>query len=403
MIFKLLKNGSAFFWLALIGFSLLLTGCENFMQQKQQPIPEKNTFPSAKVSRPQAATTIHNVVLLLPMSGELAATSKAINNGFLAAYYDIQQKRSGINIKVIDTSNQDIVSVYNQAVAKGVDMVVGPLTKQEVAALATISPLPVPTLALNTLDNYYNKPIVNLYQFGLSPQDEAIQVAIKITQDGHHNVAVITPSNSWGQGLSVAFQRQLSLQGGQVIANMGYEAHDDFDLKIRGLLDINSAQLRKRSGQPIQHRQDIDAIFLIASPSTARQIIPLLKFYYAGNVAIYAISSIYSGSPNPDLDRDLDGAVFCDMPWIINFANLPLQLQDIRSKITTLWPDSSVANSRLYALGIDAFNVAIDFNQLLLNPKSGFSGATGVLFLDDYNHIYRKLNWATMREGNVEL
>lgn len=397
-----MKKLLAFCWGVLVSCSLLLTGCESVVTQVQ-PTPENKPLSYAKVNRPQVTSPIHNIALLLPMSGEFALTSKAIHDGFLAAYYDVQQKKGDVSIKVVDTSNQDIVSVYNQTVAKGVDIVVGPLTKQEVGALAKLNPLPVPTLALNTIDNYYNNPTVNLYQFGLSPQDEAIQVAIKTMQDGHHNVAVIAPSSAWGKGIMQAFEKQLSLQGGKVIARMSYDVHDDFDLKIKDFLEVNSDdQLRKKSKQPIQHRQDIDAIFLISSPIAARQMAPLLKFYYEGKIALYALSGIYSGKPNPDLDRDIDGVIFCDMPWVINFASLSLELQDIHNKITALWSNSAVGgNMRLYALGIDAFNLAIDFNELLRSPKAGFGGATGALFLDDYNHIYRKLGWATMQEGAV--
>ena len=46
-----------------------------------------------------------------------------------------------------------------------------------VQAIAEMGSLPVPTLALNTLDDYQSVSTYNFYQFGLSPRDEAVQAA----------------------------------------------------------------------------------------------------------------------------------------------------------------------------------------------------------------------------------
>ncbi|WP_280522018.1 penicillin-binding protein activator [Candidatus Coxiella mudrowiae] len=62
-------------------------------------------------------------------------------------------------------------------------------------------------------------------------------------------------------------------------------------------------------------REDFDTIFLVANSRQERQIIPLLRFYYADDVSIYATSAIYS--PSVIIDYDLDGMIFDDMPWVL--------------------------------------------------------------------------------------
>ena len=184
-----------------------------------------------------------------------------------------------------------------------------------------------------------------------------------------------------------------------------YVSQDNFDQVTQKALDV----VRKRIPDPthktsrvkleITHRDDVDAVFLLAQPQVARQIVPLLKFY-AGDVPIYTISTIYSGNPNTVLDQDLNGVFFCDLHWVIkNPFNLSPRLQAIRNQIMTLWPDFA-GYTKFYALGIDAYLIAMSLNKLAHSPETTLDGATGELHLDRFNHIYRTLDWTQMQQGS---
>lgn len=362
-------------------------------------------------ARPLAAKEISSVALLLPLSGNWAAASSVIRNGFLAAYYYQQaqakkgegEKKAAVNVKVIDTAGKDIAAIYREAVAAGVDVIVGPLTKQEVEALAAIGGqqgLPVPTLALNTLSDYQSHPLVNLYQFGLSPQDEAQQAAIRMLQDGYRNIAVVMPDNEWGRAIAAALSRELEKHGGKVVGTLEYhEGQDDLDSKVRQLLSIGDDDLQPNK-VPSAYHGDIQAVFLIAEAPSARQLAPLFRFYTQSSLPLYATSHIYGGFVRASVDKDLDGISFCDVPWAVtNPIELDAAQKDIRNKINTLWPDSLRNNARLYALGVDAYNVAVNINDLLRSPHTSIDGATGQLTLDDYNHVARQLTWTVMQHG----
>lgn len=357
-----------------------------------------------QVARPTLNAAPHNIALLLPLSGTWSSSSMAIRNGFLAAYYSQLPNKSGVNVKVVDSNGKNIIDLYREVIAQGADVVVGPLTKTDVNALAAMgNSLPVPTLALNTLDDYYKHPVVNLYQFGLLPQDEAKQAAVKILQGGRHNIATIVPGNTWGQGITTVLQNELSRFGGRVVATFTYDVNtEDFDLKLRNFFGVTKEELQHHDSinSANNYRSDIDAIFLVAEPKIARQIVPLVKFYTNGNIPIYATSTIYSGFVQSSLDMDLDGVMFCDAPWTItNQADLDANLQLIRNKLSILWPGALQGNTRLYALGIDAYNLAINLNDFITGTRANFAGATGELSLDNYNHVYRQLRWTSFRDG----
>ena len=80
-------------------------------------------------------------------------------------------------------------------------------------------------------------------------------------------------------------------------------------------LDINLEFTPRR-------RDDIDLLFLAANASQARLLAPQLRFFQAHDLPFYATSSIYGGKPSPAVDADLDGIIFGEMDWILDTAVL---------------------------------------------------------------------------------
>ncbi len=257
-----------------------------------------------------------HMALLLPLTGPLSGPGNAIKDGVMAANTSNASK-----ITLYDTNSSSVESLYQQAVADGAEYIVGPLSKQNVATIAAMDH-PVPTILLNDLDA---RPHQRAYQFGLSPSNEAKQVAIKARKSGYNRALVIAPAGGWGNEVSAAFANQWQTKGGYVVGSLRYQTNDDMNALIRDFLQITDSEARERQlktilGHSIEttpsRRQDFDMIFLLAYPSKARQIMPLLKYYYAGDVPVYATSSVYAGSINVMKDRDLNGIVFCDMAWV---------------------------------------------------------------------------------------
>ena len=89
--------------------------------------------------------------------------------------------------------------------------------------------------------------------------------------------------------------------------------------------------------------------------------------------------------------------------WDLKPESLPSNLFVIRQHIASFWPQSLRRHPELYALGIDAYHLIDQLNQLSQSPQVGFSGATGTLFLTPNGHIFRQLLWAKMINGNPVL
>lgn len=331
------------------------------------------------------------IALLLPLSGNLSGPGLAIKDGFMAALEE-SSRRYNVSVKLYDTNAENIKSLYTKSIEEGANFVVGPLAKNQVAEIARISH-PVPTLLLNETEI---KPQTNAYQFGISPTNEALQIASKIRKKGYGHALVIAPMGTWGKDIVDAFSNQFRKTGGQVIETFYFSPDDDLTTSIRDLLHVPSESVIRQRAQKNIHeplrRQDFDVIFLVAYPTKARQIVPTLRYFYAGDVPIFATSNAYSGAVNTSQDRDLNNVIFCDMPWIFN--------HQIKNQN---WPEQYNSYNRLYALGMDAFSLSTRINQLLLFPAININNNSGVVYLNNGQEISRILAFGKFINGKAEM
>ena len=360
---------------------------------------------SMQLVETMAAERPATLALLLPLDTVAGAV---IRDGFMSAYYDVLSIGGKVpEVLLYDTStSDDIVALYNRAVADGAEMVIGPLQKPLVALLHQERNLPVPTLALNNVEG--SEPLSDdLIQFALSPENEAVQVAKKAWADGHRYAALLTPAEMFDdfyQRKRDSFVNHWLALGGQIVAMEAYQ--DDYTGIVESLLDIDDSEARRdRLSELIdedleyvqRRRQDIDFIFLIAEPGPARQINPTLAYLFAGDIPVYASQDVYSGIPRPLVDNDLNGILFGDSPWLLGFND------DLKADATALFPQTSALNLRLQAFGVDAFRLYPRLKQLREVPDSQIYGATGLLRLGENHNIIRELNWARVQEGVAQL
>lgn len=345
--------------------------------------PGNSLFPdNGSLSHIQNTPPPRHITLLLPLHGPLSASGQTVRDGFLSTYYASSTKNQQ-TISFLDTSQNNIAALYQQALSEGADMVVGPLTKENVQSLSRAN-IPVRTLALNYTDG--SLP-TNFYEFGLSPVDEAEQLADKVWQANHKRAIIIAPQDAWGQRVVGTLTSRWQSLGGSVSDTFYFTKETDLSSGIAALLHVDrnndQKQMKKENNKTIleqQRRQDFDVIFLLAPPQSAREIVPLLKYYYANNVPIYSTSVVFSGKSSPQ-DADLNGVMFSDTPW-------------------TLSGGAGSHPDRLYAVGRDAWLISNQISRLEQLPAFPIYGATGALTLTPQHKIYRRLAWTQIREGH---
>ena len=273
----------------------------------------------------------------------------------------------------------------------GAAFVVGPLTKEDVSAVVPLSGGGAPVLALNFLADTVNTPR-NFYEFALLPEDEARIVARRVVADGRMTGVVIVPSGEWGNRVAAAFADELTHLGGTVVDTEHYlTSQVDFSDVIKQGLQVRAPLVK---GDPYTHRTDAAFLFVAGSAGAARQILPQLRFHYAGDVPVYSTSDSFE--PDPSANSDLDGMLFPDMPWMVGDDPVTAQIRD---GVRAAWPARTARLDRLYAFGFDAYRLMPALRSKSPAEAADIAGVTGKLHLDDHNRIRRELDWTQIKNG----
>lgn len=320
------------------------------------------------------------VAVFLPESGPYAAPAAVIKKGFMKAYK--LAKKTGATqreVRFYDTEASSAAKLYQKAVKDGAQLVVGPLDKKDIKALVNSTELTVPVLALNHVEGL-NYP--KLYQFGLSPIDDAGQVTVKAHRDGHQNAVFLVPKSEQGQRFASYFTEQWTTLGGKTLKVQSYDdSKSDFAQLAANVLPENS-------------EETADAIILNVYAKPARALYPQLrKNKTSADLPVYATSQIYLGDTDANRDKALDGITFCDVPWVFSQAySGELSKFDLRDS----WQDLSPSYLRLLPMGIDAYHLIEHLSEIKNKP---YTGATGKLKLDANNRVTRELYCAQFENG----
>jgi len=350
------------------------------------------------------------IALLLPLSGRQQASGVAVRDGFLAALLR-QDENTRPALQVYDTALEGAVAAYKHAVSDGASMIVGPLLKEDVQALAASPDVTIPTLALNNAGDTTAAP-QQLFQFSLDPEDEARQAAMRARAEDKTRAIVLVPNNDWGQRMQRAFVTELQAQGGTLTELRVFDpAAHDYVAQVTQLLaprtppppkpkELENALGAKTPVSKIpEHRDDFDCIFFAAQAAQAKQLRPALRFMLPDlSIPVYSTSDAYE--PGASTTSDLDGLRFTDMPWVINRDP---QADALYSSINRYWSNNLRVRGRLYAFGADAYTLLDMLKAARPQLVAPVRGMTGLLAIDQAGHVRRQTEWAQIVKGQPQL
>ena len=318
------------------------------------------------------------VALLLPLqSPSLGQAAEAVRAGFLAGH---ERDSAGITVDVVASGDtpESTLDAYARA-AEQADVVVGPLARSAVAALAASRFVTKPTVALNHPQT--DRPLpANMLVVGLSLEEEARQIADWAAQEHPTGRAlVLTGSATWQQRSVGAFTARWA-QLKRNNATVELPVND-------GYVDGNAlAELRARLevDRP-------DLVFAALGASQLRQVRSAL----GTSLPTYAVSAANPGRTPGAAWPELDGIRLLDLPWTVQPDHPQVMVYPRPLDADTL------DMQRLYALGIDAFRVAREVAQ---HPGTAFEldGVTGRLSVRVNNGAYalrRQEAAAVYRDG----
>ena len=377
----------------------------------QAPLIILKTAPKAPAQRiiNVAANAPKRIALAMPLNGKLGKAGQAVVDGFMAARFESKAGSDAIAyIKVYDTTQlSSLDALYFQASADRMEIVIGPLDKERVIELSQKDALPIPTLALNyiPIGSNNNSTTSNLIQFGLAVEDEALQLAQRSLTAGHKRIIILHQDQPWAIRAAQHFESSWVELGGEIADQVSFSGAGDHSETITQALLINQSHKRAKilkthlagSGNAVKfeprRRKDVDAIVLFSLPTDGRQIIPTLAFHYAADLPVYASHHIYQGPTDTSRDRDLEGVIFTELPWLI-------EQPSVQQKISQKWPNRE-RYSRLFAIGVDAYQLFPRLEELQNLTNSSVDGVTGILQMNSLGRIVTQSSWGQFKSGKV--
>jgi outer membrane PBP1 activator LpoA protein len=329
--------------------------------------PAPAPAPTAAPPRP-AAPTAAPITLILPLdSPDFRPAAEALRQGFFAAH-TATASRTSVDVRRTDASNASVLEAYAAAIAGGTRVVVGPLTRSGVSALAASPSGSAAILALNQPEAPVALP-ARFYTFGLAVEGESRAAARAAFEQGLRAAAVLSSGTPLARRSRDAFVAEWQALGGTVAANL--EA-----TPASGYGGLRAALARAQ----------FDVAFLAAEAGAAR----LLRPYVGAAVPVYATSQINDGRSDPVANLDMNGVRFTDMPWIVQ-ADSPAVVGFPRPQ------GMGVDLERFYALGIDAQRIAMQ----LADGRTGFrfDGVTGRIDVGSGGVVERTPRLAVFRDG----
>lgn len=338
---------------------------------REPPRPAISARPEQRLNDPET------IAVLLPLNGRYASASASILAGIEAAHA-ARSATPPVRLIVLDTGADDAVAVerYQQAVRERADRVLGPLSRTAISALARQPGLPVPVLALNAPDpeTHHANP---LFTFTLDPESEASQLATEALHAGYRTAWILAADTPLGQRLQRAFARSFEQGNGRVA---GHVPLAPSSVDVRHALSVLTDPNR---------RSQESMFFLAMAPEQARLVWPQLHELGQGRQAVWSTSHVFGGHTDPHRDTDLEGLRFLDMPALLD-GRVSARIE--QQNATVVWP-------RLFALGYDAFEVAMRLDSLYHRGES-YAGYSGTLHLQPDRRVHRALTWARFVAGN---
>ncbi|WP_236757872.1 penicillin-binding protein activator [Aeromonas cavernicola] len=336
-------------------------------------------------------SSVKQIAVLLPLSGNLEPQGSAIRNGMLMSY---KENQGQFTLNFYDTQSTPINDLYKKVIQEGADMIIGPLLKDRVEALLKATPA-VPVLALNELD----QPIVNdsTYYFSLSAAADAAQAAQYLYTQGYRKPLLIAAQGRIGYSSIKAFELSWAAlsQDKPVVATFG--ARNEVQGMIKNAL---SGRLTPRAGEIVQLAEQsprsIDVVYMVANSLEARMIKPYVDISVnpMGSLPIFTGSRGYDSAAT-EITSELNGMHISDMPLLQG------GYERQREQVALLWPQTQGDLLRLFAMGYDAVALAENLPQMRKTESIQQAGMSGQLSVDSKGNIVRRLSWGTYQNGKL--
>lgn len=334
------------------------------------------------------------IALLLPQTGPLSSAATAIQNGFMSAHLHAPS-RDDLTIVVHDTTTTEITTLIKHVIDEGVDVIVGPLDKENVRRVLEKDDAHIPIVALNQPTS--NSRLVsrrNLVRLAQVVEDDATAIANEVNFQNVRRVLLLLGRDYWCVRAAISFRNKIN-DDVAIVAETRLSNLSDSTVSIANLLRVTQSNLRQAEVASItrrtieftaRRRHDVDAIIAFVDQDEFAALSAGLHYHFAGDIPIILAEPTFR-----DLSRTgsyADGATFTATPAHLYSVPLTAQIRESFADASVLFP--------LYVFGIDAYRTTMHIDEALRGGP--IFGYTGFLRQDDQGNLVRQPIWGMVQD-----
>jgi outer membrane PBP1 activator LpoA protein len=331
-------------------------------------------------------TPVLRIALLLPVrSGIFGAAADAVRTGFLTAF---ENDKQGVVVNLVESGDTpaDMLKTYVMALDSN-DIIVGPLSRNGAAEIAQSGKVSKPTVALTQPEGDVAVP-PKMLVVALAVEEEARQAAAWAEREkSAGKIFAISTATAWQRRTVKAFMakgKSLGLEVTPLELSVGANA-----LSATGLVQL-------------KQRMDLDHPALLFVALDAQQTMQL-RSSVGVDIPMYGISQLNPRNQSADpamRQPELNGIRLLDIPWQVQ-ADSPAVSMYPRPIVDD--PQKHNADlDRLFALGIDAYRVALEIGRTHQNfDIDGVTGKLSVNIDASGSHFQRLETPAVYEDGIV--
>ncbi len=337
--------------------------------------------PSAAI---EIAKPISHIALLLPLASRtFGQVADALKLGFIAGADADGKNAPAYRIYTADDEGAALAAQYRKAVNEGAAAIIGGVTRDGANTIARESRF-LPTLALNApAISSDNELPDQFFYISLNLDLEAKLVARMAFGDGLRNLAMLVANTPLAKRVQDSFEQEWARLGGGISTRIAFGNDPGDATRVASAMEKINERIGTRA----------DGVFLAADTASARVIRP----YLPTGMPVFATSHTVDPRADPITNLDLENVRFLEMPW---FAE-----QDHPAVMGYAKPRQTlpVEYERLYALGIDAWRLALLIVQNTgVRTLPALDGVTGRITRDGHQ-LLRALTSVEVRDGKAQL
>lgn len=353
-------------------------------------------FPPQHFRKEDAAP--RKIALLLPQTGPLSSAATAIKNGFLSAHLQASA-RNDLSIEVYDTATTEITTLIEQVVDEGVDVIVGPLEKENVRRVLEKDTASVPIIALNQPTSSSRlMPQRNLVRLAQVVEDDATAIARQVNSRNFRRVLLILGRDYWCVRAAISFRNTINDKV-TIAAETRLSDLSQSTESVANLLRVTQSNSRQAEIATVtrraieftaRRRHDVDAIIAFVDQDEFAAISAALHYHFAGDIPIILAEPTFRALTRAG--SYADGTTFTSTPAHLYSVPLTAQIRESFADASVLFP--------LYVFGIDAYRTTMHIDEVLRGGP--IFGYTGYLRQDEQKNLVREPIWGMVQGRSLK-